>query len=85
MALVKRTEVGSRNVLPNGVINIRTDTIIEDDGVVMSRAYHRHVLAPGDDLTGEDPTVVLVANAIWTADVIAAYEAAQSLSLSPVM
>lgn len=78
MALTQRTEIGSREVLSDGQVQVRTDTIIEDDGVEISRTYHRHVLAPGDDLTGEDASVILVADAAWTADVIAAYAAAQA-------
>ena len=46
MALTERTEIGSINVLPMGQIQVRTDTIIERDGVEISRTYHRHVVEP---------------------------------------
>ena len=77
MAISKRLEIGSRNVLADGQIQVRVDTVIEEDGVELSRTYHRKVLAPGDDVTAEDPSVKFVAGAVWTPAVIAAYKAAQ--------
>ena len=78
MALAERIEIGSREVLPDGQIQVREDTVIERDGVEISRTYHRHVIAPGDDVSGEDASVQTVANAVHTAEVIAAYQAAQA-------
>jgi hypothetical protein len=76
MALTERIEIGSREVLPNGMIQVRTDTVIERDGVEVSRSFHRHVIVPGDDVSGEDASVQTVANAVHTAEVIEAYRAA---------
>lgn len=78
MALEKQTLVGSIGVNENGTINVRTDTVILDDGVEASRAHSRKVLAPGDPLDGEDARVASVANAVWTEEVVAAYQAAQA-------
>jgi hypothetical protein len=75
MALTERIEIGSREVLADGQIQVRTDTIIEKDGVEISRSYHRHVVVPGADVSGEDASVQTVANAVHTAEVIAAYRA----------
>ena len=75
MALEKQTLVGSIGVNENGTINVRTDTVILDDGVEASRAHSRKVLAPGDPLDGEDARVAAVANAVWTEEVVAAYQA----------
>tara|TARA_R100000664_G_scaffold26895_1_gene37268 strand:+ start:132 stop:404 length:273 start_codon:yes stop_codon:yes gene_type:complete len=75
MALEKQTLVGSIGVNENGTINVRTDTVILDDGVEASRAHSRKVLAPGEPLDGEDARVVSVANAVWTDEVVAAYQA----------
>jgi hypothetical protein len=76
MALTERIEIGSREVLPRGEIQVRTDTIVERDGVEISRTFHRHVVAPGDDLSREHASVQVVGNAVHTAEVIAAYRAA---------
>ena len=74
MAITKRTEL-KEEILPNQVIQIRTTTVVEEDGVELARSYHRHVVAPGDDVTGEPQEVQDIAAALWTADVIAAYNA----------
>jgi len=38
-------------------IQIRTATIIKEDSVELSRTYHRHVIAPGDDVSSESDEV----------------------------
>jgi hypothetical protein len=77
MALTERTEISRREVLPDGQIQVRTDTVIERDGVEISRSFRRHVVCPGDDVSNEDASVQTVANAVHTAEVIAAYRAAR--------
>mgnify|MGYP000306258363 CR=1 FL=1 len=62
-------------IVENNSIQIRTATIIEKDAVEISRTYHRHVVCPGDDIVNEDAKVQAIANAIWTEEVIAAYQA----------
>jgi len=39
------------------VIQVRTATIIKEDGVEISRSYHRHVVLPSDDSTNESDDV----------------------------
>ena len=56
------------------VIQIRTATIIKDDGEEISRNFHRKVLNPDADLTEEDSDVTKVATAVFTAQVKAAYQ-----------
>lgn len=63
--LTKTTEVGLIEITKNNSIQVRVDTVILDDDVEISRTFHRHVLTQGDDLTGQDPKVVAIANAIW--------------------
>ena len=74
MAITKRTEL-KEEILPNQVIQIRTTTVVEEDGVELARNHHRHVVVPGQDVTGEVQEVQDIAAALWTADVIAAYNA----------
>ena len=78
MALIKQTITGQIEVGENGSLGIRSDTIVLDDGVELSRNFHRKVLAPGDDVTGEDAKVQAVASAVWTTEVVAAFVAAQA-------
>jgi len=77
MALQETTKVDQVELVETNHIQVRTSTIIERDGEEISRSYHRHVLSPGDDVTNEDPKVQAIANAVWTEEVIAAYQASQ--------
>ena len=75
MALTETTIIDKVELVENNSIQVRTATIIERDGTEISRSFHRHVVSPGDDVTNEDPKVQAIANAIWTEEVIAAYQA----------
>ncbi len=76
MAITKRTEVGAMTVLPDRQIQVRLDTILEEDGKELSRTYFRYVLAPGDNLTGQPASVSSLAKMEWTTAVVNAYKAA---------
>jgi hypothetical protein len=78
MALTERKEISQRTVLADGQIQVREDTVIERDGVEISRTYTRHVLAPGDSITNESPSVQRLAMAEHTPAVIDAYKAASA-------
>ena len=80
MALEKVISVDLVEVLENGVLQVRTKTAIKEDGVEISSKFHRHVVVPGADVSAEDAKVQAIAASIHTADVIAAYEAAQALA-----
>lgn len=75
MALTERILVDRVEIVETNSIQIRTASIIERDGTEVSRTFHRHVVHPGDDVSNEDLKVQAVANAIWTEEVIAAYQA----------
>ena len=76
MALEKQTVVDKIEVLENGCVQVRTATRIMEDGVQLSQSYHRHVVAPGNDYSGEDARVQAICAATHTAEVVAAYQAA---------
>jgi hypothetical protein len=69
-------------VLANGAIQVRQRQQILKDGNEVAANFSRYCLCPGDDLDGQDPRVVAIANATWTDEVIAAYQA--SLPAEPV-
>jgi hypothetical protein len=75
--LEKVTSVDLIEVVENGSIQVRTKTAIKEDGVEISSKFHRHVVVPGADVSGEDAKVQAIAASIHTAEVIAAYVAAQ--------
>jgi len=81
MAITKRTENDKIEVVNKWNIQVRTATVIEEDGVELSRTYHRHVLVPwassydadtkkwthtATDISKEDADVQAIANAAWT-------------------
>jgi hypothetical protein len=81
MALTKTTTNDKIEVLQLAagypVVQVRTATIISEDGVEISRTFHRHVLTPDADLSAEDADVVAIASAVFTDEAKAAYAAAQ--------
>ena len=85
MALTKEIAVDQITVTENGIVLVRETTTIKEDGVELSKKYHRTSFTPGQDLTGQPSNVVAICNAAWTAEVIAAYEtmvAQQNASLT---
>ncbi len=60
------------------VVQVRTATIIAEDDVEISRTFHRHVLTPDADLSGEDADVVAIAGTVFTDAAKAAYAAASA-------
>jgi len=81
MALTEKTIIDKIEVIENNSIQVRTATVIEKDGVEISRTFHRHVLVPGADLTNEDPKVQAIANAIWTEEIVTAYQESQNKTI----
>ena len=78
MALTKTTINDKIEVINLGdwsVVQVRTATIIAEDGAEISKTFHRHVLAPDADLTAEDADVADIAAAVFTNAVKAAYAA----------
>ena len=78
MSLTKTTTVDQITVTENGVILYREATRIMENGVAITKTYHRSSLTPGQDLTGVPANVVAHCNTAWTAEVVAAYQAAQA-------
>ena len=75
MSLTKSTVVDQITVTENGIVLYREAASILEDGVELSKTYHRSSLTPGQDLAGVPENVVAICNAAWTADVVAAYQA----------
>ena len=86
MAITKTTTADKIETLEDGLVQVRTATIIKEDGVELTRTFHRHILVPstktGDnwgntDISGEDARVQAICNAVWTSSVKTAYQEAQ--------
>lgn len=75
MALNKTIVVDRIEVLQRGVIQVRTATVVDEDGTELSRTFHRHILNPGADTSGEAQRVQDIATATWTAQVVSDWDA----------
>ncbi len=77
MAITKEKVIDQITVTENGAVFYREATRIMEDGNELSKTFHRSSLQPGQDLTGIPANVAAICNVAWTAEVIAAYQAAQ--------
>ena len=85
MAITKTLENDKIEVVNKWNIQVRTASVIKEDGVELTRTLHRKVLTPGTldasdnlvdtDISGEDADVQAIANAAWTTQVKADYKA----------
>ena len=79
MAITKRTEQDKIEVVGEFKhIQVRTATVIEEDGVELSRSFHRHTVAPdisSDDLANESADVQAMHTQFHTDAVKTAYAA----------
>ena len=75
MALTKEQAVDLIEIVENGIIQVREVVRILEDGVELSASYHRSSFAPNDDITNANSKVQAIAQAVWTSEVVAAYQA----------
>ena len=79
MAITKSTENDKIEVVNKWNIQVRTATVIKEDGKELTRSFHRKVLTPGTldssdnlvatNISGEDADVQAICNAAWTSQV----------------
>ena len=80
MALTKTEVVDKVEVIDTGdwsMVQVRTASVIREDGAELTRSYHRHVLSPADDWSSESDKVKAICDAVHNDTTKAAYEAAQ--------
>ena len=97
MAITKSIIVDKTEVISCGAtyssdewknVQVRTATVIKEDGVELNRSFHRHVLSPGTvaagstalvdtNISGEDASVQAICNVVWTSSVKEAYRVTQ--------
>lgn len=73
--ITKEKVIDQITVTENGIILYREATRIIEDGKELTKTYHRSSLTPGQDLIGQPEKVVAIAQAAWTPELIAAYQA----------
>lgn len=75
MAFTKQTTSIADNITERGQIHVKTITRVLEDGNLLSESVHRKVLSPGDSLSGEAAQVAAIAAAVWTPEIVAAWQA----------
>ena len=75
--LTKNILVDKIEIVEIGIVQVRTATQILEDGNIISQAYHRHTVAPGENYANEDARVQAICAALHTPEVIAKYIATQ--------
>ena len=97
MAITKEVKADKIEVVGDWHIQVRTATIIKEDGVELTRSFNRHVLQPftsskadddswthtATDISGESAQVQAIATAAWTDDVKAAYKTWKETQTNP--
>jgi len=68
------TEIDQIQLVANGIIQVRQATIVEENGIETSKTFHRWVLTPDMDISGQEQKVQDICNAAWTDEVKAAYQ-----------
>ena len=76
--ITKETAVDQITVQENGTILYREATSFVEDGVAITKTYHRNSLTPDQDLTSVPEKVVAICNTAWTQEVIDAYKASKA-------
>lgn len=76
MALEKRTVTDKVEIVgPYNHIQVREAIQVLEDGNVISQSYHRYVVSPTDDYSSRDAKVQAVCSAVFTEEVVQAYQA----------
>ena len=67
MAITKEVKCDKIEIVGDyKVVQCREATIIKEDGVELSRTFHRHILSPDSDISGEPQETQDICNAVWT-------------------
>ena len=75
MALTKQTITDKIEIVGQfNHVQVREAIQVQEDGEVLSQSYHRYVVSPTDEYSDKDDKVQAVCNAVFTADVISAYQ-----------
>jgi hypothetical protein len=76
MALTKETIIDKYEIVGEFKhIQCRHATIVKEDGVELTRSFHRHVIAPNDDVSSEPQEVQDIAAVVHTQAIKDAYTA----------
>ena len=64
-------------------LQVRTATVVSEDGTELSRSFNRKVLTPDMDVSSESAEIQGIAAAVWTDEVKAAWQTFQESQTQP--
>lgn len=76
MELRKEVSVDKIEVDQLGCVNVRTATSVYQGDELIARSFHRHVITPGDDFSGESDKVKEICATAHTDEAISSYKLA---------
>ena len=86
MAITKETQIGKVEVVGEfKAVQVAMDTLIKENGNLISQTRHRHVLFPDSDISNEPQEIQNICNTAWTQEVKdawIAFKAAQEAKLN---
>lgn len=65
MALTERKVIDLIEVLESGHLQVREANLVERDGIVIAKTFHRYVIAPGEDVIDKEQKIKDIAAAAW--------------------
>jgi hypothetical protein len=74
MALTENKNIDQIEIVGDWYVQVRQATVVERDGQFVARTFHRWVLTPDSDISGQEQKVQDICNAAWTDEVKSAYE-----------
>ena len=84
MALTKEVKVDKLEIVGDFKhVQCREATVVSEDGLELSRSFHRHVLQPDSDISGEPQETQDICNAVWTDEVKSAWTTFQEAQAPP--
>ena len=84
MALSKEVKIDKLEIVGDFKhVQCREATVVSEDGVELSRSFHRHVLQPDSDISAEPQETQDICNAVWTDEVKSAWTAFQEAQALP--
>tara|TARA_R100000789_G_C2911872_1_gene123572 strand:- start:39 stop:293 length:255 start_codon:yes stop_codon:yes gene_type:complete len=82
MTLIKTTENDKIEIVGEfKAVQIRTAIVIKEDGKEISRSFHRHVVSPDMDISGETAEVQAICNSIWTDEIKQKYAEFKTMAI----
>ena len=74
MALSEKIEIDKIEIANQWNIQVRQATVIERDGDFVSKTFHRWLLTPDMNISGQEQKVQDICNAAWTDEVKAEFK-----------